>query len=431
MKPYRPKIPTPRFQIINRRPNGQCLIQLRFNVNGKRTHFSTSINIEIKHWNPKRQQVKQVRGKEDAHRDINQRLERFSEIAQEIFVEYDYGRALTPELFKQQMAIRCGRVEDPNTKATTLFQFVEQFIEAEQNKPNAKRGTWKKYLTVFNHLRDFAAAQGKESLDFSDINWQFRADFINWLYSPPRSHSQNNAAKILAVTKQFLREAEKRGLHSNRIYTQKGFGLRRTKTTAKVRLTFSELEQLAAVDLSDTPRLERARDLFLVGCFTGARFSDWHKVSRENIIEEPEGQLIQILTQKVRNRVVVPVFPVLAGILEKYSYQLPEISIQHFNRDIKTVCKIALKDSRFQRIYSEGGDTKAEIVEKWERVSSHAARRSFASNFWEAGIPAALLMQITGHATEKQFFEYIDISQEQAARQFAKMALEVLNKRNK
>ncbi|WP_425420144.1 site-specific integrase [Phaeodactylibacter xiamenensis] len=429
MKPYRPKIPTPRYQIINRRPNGQCLIQLRFNINGRRTHFSTSINIETKHWNPKRQRVKQVRGKEDEHRDINQRLERFAEIAQEIFVDYDYGRDLTPELFKEQMAIRCGRIEDPNAKATNLFQFAEQFIKAEQTKPNAKRGTWKKYLTVFNHLREFAAEHGKDTLGFSDIDWQFRNDFINWLYSPPRSHSQNNAAKILAVTKQFMREAEKRGLHSNRIYTQKGFGLRRVKTKGKVRLTFEELEALAELDLTDTPHLEHTRDLFLVGCFTGARFSDWHKMSRENIIEDPEGQLIQILTEKVRNRVVVPVFPVLAGILEKYNYQLPEMEIQTFNRNIKTVCKIALKDSRFQRIYSEGGDTKTEIVDKWERVSSHAARRSFASNFWEAGIRLALIMQITGHGTEKQFFEYIDISQEEAARQFAKEALEVLKKR--
>ncbi|WP_282776282.1 site-specific integrase [Phaeodactylibacter xiamenensis] len=429
MKPYRRKLPTPRFLLVSPNAEGRMIL-LRMTIAKKhRVSFSTGIRVNPKHWNAKAARLKLVRGKEKEYRDINKRLAAFSEIAQDIYIEYDNGQRLDRKTFLEQLAYRSGRKENPAANVTTLFQFVEQFIEAEQTKPNAKRGTWKKYLTVFNHLREFAAAQGKESLDFSDINWQFRNDFINWLYSPPRSHSQNNAAKILAVTKQFMREAEKRGLHSNRIYTQKGFGLRRTKTTAKVRLTFAELEELAAVDLTDTPRLERARDLFLVGCFTGARFSDWHKVSRENIIEEPEGQLIQILTQKVRNRVVVPVFPVLAGILEKYGYQLPEMSIQHFNRDIKTVCKIALKDSRFQRIYSEGGDTKAEIVEKWERVSSHAARRSFASNFWEAGIPAALLMQITGHATEKQFFEYIDISQEQAARQFAKMALEVLKKR--
>ncbi|MCR9055268.1 MAG: site-specific integrase [Phaeodactylibacter xiamenensis] len=429
MKPYRRKIPTPRFLLVSPNNEGRMILLRMTIAKKKRVSFSTGIRVNPKHWNTKAARLKMVRGKEKEYRDINKRLAAFSEIAQDIYIEYDNGKRLDRNTFLEQLAYRSGRKDPPRSAATTLFGFIEQFIETEQSKPTAKRGTWKKYITVFNHLREFAADQGKESLDFSDINWEFRSQFINWLYSPPRSHSQNNAAKIITVTKQFMSEAGKRGLHSNTIYNQTGFGLRRTKVKNKVRLTFAELEDLAAVDLSDTPRLERVRDLFLVGCFTGARFSDWHKVSREHILKEPEGELLQIVTKKVGNRVVIPVFPILKGILDKYEYQLPDISIQKFNAYIKEVCQLVLKDSQFQRIYSKGGQTKTEIVEKWERVSSHAARRSFASNFWEAGIPAALLMQITGHATEKQFFEYIDISQEQAARQFAKMALEVLKKR--
>lgn len=70
------------------------------------------------------------------------------------------------------------------------------------------------------------------------------------------------------------------------------------------------------------------------------------------------------------------------------------------------------------RIFSEGGKTKQERLEKYKMVSSHCARRSFASNFYDLGIPAFIIMQITGHATEKQFFEYIDLSQKDLAKKF-------------
>jgi len=54
-------------------------------------------------------------------------------------------------------------------------------------------------------------------------------------------------------------------------------------------------------------------------------------------------------------------------------------------------------------------------MEKWQAVSTHTARRSFATNFYEMGIPAINLMQITGHSSEKQFMGYINIDKKQNA----------------
>lgn len=89
------------------------------------------------------------------------------------------------------------------------------------------------------------------------------------------------------------------------------------------------------------------------------------------------------------------------------------MDIYILNWNIKIVCKIVLKDSCFQWIYFEGGDIKVEIVKKWEWVSSYVVCWSFVSNFWEVGIFVVLFMQIIGYVIEKQFFEYIDISQEE------------------
>ncbi|MCD7940142.1 MAG: tyrosine-type recombinase/integrase, partial [Bacteroides intestinalis] len=52
---------------------------------------------------------------------------------------------------------------------------------------------------------------------------------------------------------------------------------------------------------------------------------------------------------------------------------------------------------------------------KYELVTSHTARRSFATNLYLSGFPAISIMQITGHCTEKAFMAYIRVTPEQHA----------------
>ena len=48
-------------------------------------------------------------------------------------------------------------------------------------------------------------------------------------------------------------------------------------------------------------------------------------------------------------------------------------------------------------------------LEKWEMISSHTARRSFATNEYLNGTPSITIMAITGHKTEKAFLKYIKV----------------------
>ena len=70
-------------------------------------------------------------------------------------------------------------------------------------------------------------------------------------------------------------------------------------------------------------------------------------------------------------------------------------------------------------VRTKGGKRKDQTFNKWEKLSSHAARRSFATNFFLQGIPAGILMQITGHSTEKQFMQYINVNPKENATRFA------------
>lgn len=55
----------------------------------------------------------------------------------------------------------------------------------------------------------------------------------------------------------------------------------------------------------------------------------------------------------------------------------------------------------------------------FECVTSHTARRSFATNLYLDGFPTIEIMKITGHKTEKSFMKYIKVSKLDAAKRLS------------
>lgn len=400
--------------------NKDILIYLVIRLNSKRLTYSTGLKVQPRHWTSNRARLVKDFNKENFI--LNRKLVKFEEHAKNILLEHDYGMGIEIQEFKNELDYRTGRKERPEDaiSTTTLFNFIKTFIEEEKAKTDGKRGTWKKFITVQNNLIAYCKDQTR-TLNFNDINWTWRDDFVKWMYEDDRKFSANNAAKVMEVIKQFMNVALRRRLHENKIYQEPGFGVKRQKVQSKLRLTFDELKELIKEDLSDNKRHEVVRDLFIVGCYSGLRYSDWHQVDKNQIFVDEDVELLEILTTKTKQLVIIPVLPELDAVLKKYDYKLPVISVQEFNRVIKEVCAPILKEKSFVRTYNESGQTKSEVIKRWTKISSHCARRSFASNFYELGIPPSDLMQITGHATEKQFFEYIDLDQRKQAKRFKVM----------
>lgn len=410
--------PTPRV-ILKKKSKNEVTgyLSLKFFYGTKKLIYSLGENIEVKYWNEKSGTTIFNKKHGQSYIDINAKIQQYKLWALDI---YNANHDISIDAFKKELAYLNGsqtRPEAVDIPTPTLFEFIEQYIDTKRNSASGKRGTWKKFITVFNNLKEFAKEK-KITLDFDDINWKFREEFLEWMYSPPREFSANNAAKVFEVLKQFMNESLRLEYHNNKRHQENGFGVKREKVQSKVRMTFEELQKLMDEDLSKRPRWERTRDLFIVGCYTGLRFSDWHKISKDNIEEENGEKLLEILTEKTKQLVMIPILPELQVILDKYDYVLPSVSAQEFNRTIKKVAKLVLKEKTFTRTFNIGGQTRREKSLRCDWISSHCARRSFASNFYELGVEPSGLMQITGHATEKQFFEYIDINKRAEARRF-------------
>ncbi len=156
------------------------------------------------------------------------------------------------------------------------------------------------------------------------------------------------------------------------------------------------------------PYLDNVRDWLLIACATGQRVSDFMRMSPSMIRKDDQGRkFIDITQEKTGAPVTIPLLPEVAKILVKRNGDFPRpISDQKFNEYVKEVCKRAGIDTvvrvkkRIGNQYTEGN------FHKYDLISSHVGRRSFASNYYGI-IPSSLLKNITGHSTEQMLLKYI------------------------
>lgn len=294
-----------------------------------------------------------------------------------------------------------------------FISFIDLYLAERRASPAYQRGTDKVLLTCRNHLQTICP-----QTRMSDINWHWRKQLEYQLYK--LDLSINYVAKMLEVVRQFIREAVRRELIKTSVHQDKSWSVKKTP----VKNFYYTMDELATLYHTPVTGMdERVRDLFLIGAYSGLRFSDFSRIRPEHVT----GDTLTIRMQKTGQEVVIPLHPVLRALLEKYEYKVRGMANQVFNRHIKEVCRLAGFNNKVVQVTTASGRVVESVREKWEITSSHTARRSFATNFYQLGVPAMYIMKITGHKTERQFMQYICLDGEDNARAMAKIIAEKMN----
>lgn len=198
--------------------------------------------------------------------------------------------------------------------------------------------------------------------------------------------------------------------------------------TENIHLSFEEIGQIQAAKI-DKPYLINTRDWLIISCFTGQRISDFMRFNKEMIRIEKNKSLIEFDQQKTGKTMTIPLHNKVMLILEKYNGDFPKrISDQKYNDYLKEVCKIAKLDQKVKgkkqiNISKDPKERKVRRVEgmypKYELVTSHIGRRSFATNHY-GKIPTSYLIYVTGHSSEEMFLNYIGKSNKDIALELTK-----------
>lgn len=300
---------------------------------------------------------------------------------------------------------------EPDKKQLTLFSYIDDFI----HRPETKREITKRTIQTYERSKTFLKRFNDEvyKIDFDTINLEFYNDFVEWCES--QNLSVNYIGKHIKTLKTFMNNALEEGVTDNASFKSKRFKVLK-EPSENVYLNETELRKIWSLDLSKDERKETARDLFLIGAYTGLRVSDYNNLSDENITTVNDVKMIKIKTRKTKKEVAIPLHPIVEQILEKNDGKPPKrMPDQHINYKIKDVCEDAGIDEPTYITKTKGGKEVKVKKYKFELVKTHTARRSFCTNAYFSGMQPIDIMSISGHTTEKAFLTYIKRTPEQTA----------------
>lgn len=274
--------------------------------------------------------------------------------------------------------------------------FWEYFVEwADRDSPAIRQR---------RNTRDLIRRLMGDKDDWDDIDSAYYFRLVSKLKA--EKYSINYIGSVVAKLKTVMAEGEKMKYHSNGEYHKFKRTMEQPDT---IYLTQAELDALWAIPLRGARA--KARDLFLLGCYTAMRYSDYSRLSLDNI---RDGK-IYLTQRKTAGSVVVPASPKVVAILERNGGKAPAICQEVLNREIKEVCREAGIDTPVEVTKSKGAAHVTQMLPKYTQVCSHTARRTAATLLFQTGVSLQSLMLITGHKTLSALTHYLRLGKEENA----------------
>jgi integrase len=409
-------------------------LHLRLLYRFKDTDFvfgaNTKFEISKEYWNKQHKKKSKDIDITNKQTEVNNELNKI-----ENHVLNAFNSVNSDEVNKEWLQTQIDYYYNPPQEAeqlpTGLLKYFDYFIEAKKNEITI--GTQKKY-NVTKHLLERYQKTKSTQIKIADVNDKFKIDFEN--YCLLNNYALNTISKDLRTIKTVCNHAKHNGLSTSH-------QLDKIRTpqhkTEKIYLTFDELTKIENIDkrrLNDN--YDNAKDWLIISCYTGQRISDFMRFDKSMIRYEKNKQgilkpFIEFTQVKTDKLMTVGLHPKVIEILEKRNNEFPKpISDPKYNLYIKQVCRIAgitdvIKGSRLTDINEDKTEIKTKtkdevkqfrkeigMYKKWELVTSHIGRRSFATNFYGT-IPTTYLMNATGHSTEAMFLNYLGKSNKDLA----------------
>jgi integrase len=374
-----------KFYLKNKNTNNETLILMFFNYNNKVFKYSTKTSIQPRNWNNKTCRVKQ----QSSHSlELNKQINNIEDSIMNIYHRMiTNDRVVNNKILKEQLDISLNREEKED-----FFAYMKKYIE---QKNELKKTTKRDYLQTYNTLKEFEK-NTSYLVSFDSINLDFYNRFKKFIIND-LDHSINTFGKRIKTIKSIMNYATEIGINKNLEYQKSAFKVLDEKTK-NIYLSIDEINALKELKLSGA--LANARDVFLLMCYLGLRFSDYLKINQNSISND----YLDITMHKTNESVSIPIHPYALSIIKRYNYILPKITNTKLNKRIKKVCKYAEIDNEITN--------KGEIKKKYELVTCHTARRSFATNGYLSDVPVRDLMMITGHKKETTFLDYVQVKRE-------------------
>lgn len=363
------------------RKNGNVPIEVMITVNGERNSFSTGKQIAIEKWDKTKQQVK---GKDQETQNLNNYLKAIkAKLYQKEAELLERGFIITAQILYDAYF---DKVE--SLKERSLFEVFEEHNQEQEKLVGngvSKATHWVSVYTI-RLLREFVQQKYKrEDLYLRELNLNFIQSFHSFLRID-KGMAQNSSTKHLKLLKKIINLSV-----ANSYMAFNPFSTYKVEREP-VDIDFLDEEELRKIINFDTPlpRLERAKDMFLFGCFTGLSYIDIKTLTPEHFEKDNTGR-IWIKKRRVKTGVLsrIPLLPIAKLILDKYKGGEKLLPIQDpadinkYLKDIAILCGIN------------------------KRICFHMSRHTFASTVTLANnISLEVVSKMLGHTNTRMTAHY-------------------------
>jgi integrase len=413
-----------RIKDTNSKNETSIILDYSFGRNN-RLKFATGYKVKPKNWDKTNQRIRSVATIKNREK-VNSDLLNFSSEFLDAVFRLEEGEKQDKNKLKILLSKIIRKTEKFDIKIKTFFEFVDDFIKRKEDQAKNLGAvklspiTVRSYKQTINRIKEFNA-NVKYNLDFENIDLKFYYSFIKYLED--HNYSINTIGKHIKNLVTILNRASEDGVNTYFKYKHSEF-----KTVSiesfSIYLTESEIDALYKVDLSKNKKWELARDIFLIGYYTGQRISDYNGIKKEQIKNFERKEVFEFFQQKTGKRIYVPIHSRVTEIMnERYNgFPPPKLNNPDINEFIKEAGREAEINEEITIKKIIGGKKHIYTDYKYNLIVSHSARRSFCSNAYLSKMPVIDIMSISGHSTEREFYKYIKVTQQERAIKIADSA---------
>jgi len=409
-------------------------IWLTTTINKERARVYTGLRIEQCFWVQKSRNEVGERALEDGNFSVIQKKENVrinNELRKILGYCKDYAAVVSEsdlmteslqfskESFEKFMGDKIRGKEAVIRKSAE--EFIKDYISRKasmvnkQTKRTLCKGTIYNHKNALQRLQQYCREKHKKIV-WELFNRRFEESFIAWMNE--QGFAANTIASQFSIMKVWLTDAEIEGLMKDKYFHKYPT---KAHDVDNIYLTEEEIQRLYDIDFTNEEvkklidpksNIEQTRDLFIIACWTGLRYGDWHDLSKSQITKDR----ITMTTHKTMKEVTIPLHPMVKKILKKYNGKLPKsVDKTKTIKQIQKCGEIAHIDEPTILHRIRGGKEILSHKPKYMFITNHTARRSFCTNMYLRKIPAKAIMAISGHTTEANFIKYIKIDNDHYA----------------
>ncbi|MBL7858937.1 MAG: site-specific integrase [Cyclobacteriaceae bacterium] len=386
---------------INR--NGETGIYVRLYYRDSSIDISTKELIEPKHWDERKQCVrKSYKG----HTSINNYLQKVLMDVETIRLNIQMtGKEPLPKEVKNQYLNIHTPQPAPAPINNNALHYWDTFVAYKLSKGEIGHKSHKQYKSTLKFLIDYEEFTDSK-IHFDKIDVNFYDSLLLYLYDH-LGVNPNTAGNRIKQLKTFLAWSLETELTTNSKF--KKFK-KPSCEVSSVALNQEQLDKLFFLDLKSRPELEISRDLFTIGCATGYRFSDFIEIKKEHI----KGDFLIKTINKTQEQIRVPLNSYSRAIINKYPKGLPNVDDNYngtMNLHLKEIARLAGFNDLHELTIYPGNKMQKVTRPMHEILSTHCARRTFASQSLQRGMLMTDVMKCTGHKDTKTFLKYVKTSE--------------------